>query len=309
VTGPRPLRLVVRRSGTAHDAADGHAAPDDLEIVGVALTGDHGGAQGEGFGIGHERLYQKRIFTCKRCSMSLTPEALYLQLGSLVATMPDLAHGPITPEKNRWLGRATALVELTGDTVSAATLKVNSQHLAGPLREINAQGIMAIVHQALAKAELNAPAASQGAFIAAGSTFDAFAAVGKALDEAKTDVLMVDPYADGKVLTDYAVLAPDTVSVRLLTGKETHKSTLKPAAERWAQQLGSARPLEVRLIASKPLHDRLILVDGKTAWTLGQSFNKLAERAHTSLVRLPQEAGAEKIAAYEAMWASATKLA
>jgi hypothetical protein len=41
-----------------------------------------------------------------------SPEALYLQLGNLVAEMPDLANGPITPEMNRWLGRAAALVEL-----------------------------------------------------------------------------------------------------------------------------------------------------------------------------------------------------
>ena len=245
--------------------------------------------------------------------MSLTPEALYLQLGSLVAEMPDLANGPITPEMNRWLGRATTLAEMVlsaaGDMADVAILRVAANGLGGAARDFNAQTITAIIHRALARAELNAPATSQGVFIAAGSTFDAFAAVGKALGEAKTDVLMVDPYADEKVLTDYAVLAPDTVSLRLLTGKETYKSTLKPAAERWLQQFGLARPLEVRLVPAKTLHDRLILVDGKTAWTLGQSFNKLAERAHTSLVRLPPEAGAEKIAAYEAMWVAAEKLA
>jgi hypothetical protein len=227
----------------------------------------------------------------------------------LVAEMPDLARGPITPETNRWLGRAAALVELTGDTANFVSLKVASQNLATVLRETNAQTIAVIVQQALAKAEVNAPATSQGTFIAAGSTFDAYAAVGKTLAQAKTDVLMVDPYADEKVLTDYAALAPDTIAVRLLTDKASHKNTLKPAAERWLQQFGPARPLEVRLAAARTLHDRLILVDGKTAWTLGQSFNKLAERAHTSLVRLPPEAGAEKIAAYEAMWATAVRFA
>ena len=79
-------------------------------------------------------------------------------------------------------------------------LRVVSQNLLGVLREANAHTIAVIVHEALAKAELNAPATAQGSFIAAGSTFDAFAAVGKVLAEAKTDVLMVDPYADEKVL-------------------------------------------------------------------------------------------------------------
>jgi hypothetical protein len=102
--------------------------------------------------------------------------------------------------------------------------------------------------------------------------------VGKALSEAKADVLMVDPYADATALTDYAVLAPDMVPVRLLA-RADRKSLLKPAADRWVQQFKD-RPLAVRLAPAKTLHDRLILVDGKTAWVSGQSFNKLAERAH-----------------------------
>jgi hypothetical protein len=216
---------------------------------------------------------------------------LYCQLGSLVAEMPDLAHGPITAEMNRWMGRAIALVQETGDPV--ITLQNACQHLSSAIRGINARTIASIVHAALAKAELNAPAAAQGAFIAAGHTFDAFTAVGKVLATAKSDLLMVDPYADEKLLTDYAILAPEKVTIRVLADQEDHKKSLKPAAERWVQQIGSARPLSVRLVPAKALHDRLIVVDGNTAWTLGQSFNKLAERAHTSLVRMDPESGAQ----------------
>ena len=61
--------------------------------------------------------------------MSLTPEQLYLQLGSLVAEMPDLASGPITPEMNQWLGRAAALVEATGDTFGKVALTNAAQFL------------------------------------------------------------------------------------------------------------------------------------------------------------------------------------
>ena len=235
----------------------------------------------------------------------LTPEAIYLRLGALVAEMPDLAQGPITPEVNRWLGQVTPLVELNCDTATAINLKVAAQGLQGVLREHNAQTIAVIVHEALARAELSAPAASQGAFITAGNTFDAISVIGTALSEAKADVLMVDPWADHKALTDYAILAHEGVLVRLLaqTGRG---NLLKPVVEGWAKQFGDTRPLAVRLVPAKLLHDRLIAVDGKTVWTLGQYFNKLAERAHTTLVRVPQEIGAEKIAAYDAMWASAT---
>jgi hypothetical protein len=150
--------------------------------------------------------------------------------------------------------------------------------------------------------------AVQGAFIAAGQSFDAFAAVGKVLSTAKSDVLMIDPYADATVLWDYAVAAPEQVSVRVLADAAHPQPSLKPAAERWMKQFGPTRPLSVRLAAARTLHDRAILVDRTTAWTLGQSFKDLVARAHTTLSRLDREQGALKIAAYEDMWAAATPL-
>jgi hypothetical protein len=241
--------------------------------------------------------------------MSLSPEELYLQLGNLVAEMPELGSGPITAEVNMWLGRACALVEEGGDTVATSQLKVACQFLTGPTRDLNAQQIATLVHTALAKAELNAPARVQGKFIAAGHTLDAYAAVGRVLGGAKTDVLMIDPYADMKIVTHYAVAAPNTVQVRILADTEYHKSTLKPAAEEWAQQFGQSRaPLEVRLAPARTLHDREIIVDGVDVFVLGQSFNALAQRAHTSIVRADAETAALKVAAYRDIWQNATTL-
>jgi hypothetical protein len=84
----------------------------------------------------------------------------------------------------------------------------------------------------------------------------------------------------------------------VLADTAEHKKTLGPAAQRWAQQFAKTRPpLEIRLAPAKTLHDRLIIVDEADAWTVGQSFNKLAERAPTSLVRADPETGALKISA------------
>jgi hypothetical protein len=46
----------MRRAGTEEDAADGQAAPDHREVVGIALAGDDGRAHGEGFGAGHAAI-------------------------------------------------------------------------------------------------------------------------------------------------------------------------------------------------------------------------------------------------------------
>jgi hypothetical protein len=236
----------------------------------------------------------------------LTPEAIYLRLGALIADTPDFNADP-APETFRWVAQVFALIE-AGELVdmpSIAVFKVASHNLQSPMRDTNVGAVLAIAHQALAKAELHAPAELQGAFIAAGHSFDAFAAVGKALGTATADVFIVDPYANAKVLTDYAVLAPDNVSVRVLA-EATHGKSLKPAAEHWAQQM--KQPLEARIAAPRSLHDRLILIDGKAAFVVGQSFKDLAKRSHTSLVRMPPDAGKLKIEAYELMWSSATAL-
>ena len=239
---------------------------------------------------------------------SLTPETIYLQLGQHLAEVPELTR-TLTPEANKWFGRLVALVECT-DTLSTdiIALKTAVQFLETN-RLHSLQTIFAVAYAALARAELDAPAAAQGAFIIAGNSFDAFASVGKVLGMASADLFIVDPYADAKLLTDYAVQAPENgLVMRVMADQGGHKATLKPAAENWTKQFGPNRPLEIRLSVAGSLHDRLIVVDAKIAYDVGQSFNKLAERAHTSISRVEPEIAVEKIAAYEKLWHAAKPL-
>src|SRR5262249_58423596 len=109
-------------------------------------------------------------------------------------------------------------------------------------------------------------------------------------------------------LTDCALLAPDHVVVRLLADEANHKASLETATQRWMKQFGSTRPLFVRLAAAGTLPDTLILVDGATAWALGQPFGKLAKLDHTTLARVPPDTTAPLVAAYAARWDSAAPL-
>ena len=131
------------------------------------------------------------------------PQSLYNQLGHLIASMPDLTRGSPSPSDRQWLGKAYALVSEVGHSADAISLAKHTNYLAGDaLRETSVQQITSILYRALAVAELRAPSPSQGAFIPAGSTFDAMAAVGKVLQTATSDALIVDPYMDEKALTD-----------------------------------------------------------------------------------------------------------
>lgn len=249
--------------------------------------------------------------------MPIDPEALYRQLGQLVAETPDNLAGPgaVSADMYRWLGRAATLIgESTsrsdpGSLMDHINFKSSSDGLVGILREQNAHQIVAILHRALARAELNAPAAAQGAFIPVGAVFDVFQAIGKVLRGATNNVLIVDAYMDAKVLTDFAPLAPERVAIRLLTDSHyTKPVTLQSPAARWVQQYGASRPLEARLTAPRLLHDRLIVIDGVHVWSLTQSLKDFADRSPASVLRVEAELATLKIDAYGQLWAGAQPL-
>lgn len=238
--------------------------------------------------------------------------AVYTTIGNLISSMPDLlGSGGYDAERLLWLGRAYAQIEAVfGQTVDAISFKQQMDtavaHHDKFLRETAVGMMQSILYRALAYSESLAPAAAQGAYIPAGSVFDAMAAISKILSAAQQEALIIDPYMDEKALTDFAGLAQAGVTIKLLADSAAVKSTLQPAGNRWLAQHGASRPLQVRLSAPKALHDRLIIVDMKDSWLLGQSLNAFAQRAPASIVRADPEISALKVQGYGAIWTAAT---
>lgn len=234
-------------------------------------------------------------------------ETLYFHLRQLVETAPVLASPQmVTPDARRWLGRASALVEQVLGRVDAISFNVACDGIGGPTHFVNVNTVMSMVHRALAKAELSAPAAAQGQFLAAGDAFSAMAAITKVFTRAREWLLVVDKYAEVTLLTDFAVTAPQSATFRILAAEgEARRAELAPAIRRWTQQFGSTRSLDLRLAPGQQLHDRMIIIDGLECWAVGQSFNALATRSPTYVTKLDSELAEQKIAAYTAAWASA----
>src|SRR5262245_61759458 len=141
----------------------------------------------------------------------MDPESLYVQLGRLAETIPDLTARPMIVSTREWLGRACALVDAVGATLDSAELRLAIKKLSGQTTYYGsvhdaAEEIVTILYRALAIAELNAPDSAKGAFIPARNAFDALAAVAKTLSGATEDVLIVDPYMDEKILTDFRAI-------------------------------------------------------------------------------------------------------
>lgn len=239
-----------------------------------------------------------------------TPEALYNQLGRLRNEMPAWTELG-KPSTSKWIGRVLAVVGAigSGSLMELVSLRTQFDHLAryGP-NESSALIVAQAIDTAIAQVELTLPAEAQGAFIPAGGVFDGYAAVSKAFAQATKQVLLVDPYADDKLISDFVPLAPDGVRVLVLGDDASSKPSLRPAAERWVAQWQDKRPLQVRLAAARSLHDRLIITDEDSVWVVGQSFKDLAKRAHSSLVRMDEASAALKIDAYAEIWKTALPL-
>jgi len=231
-----------------------------------------------------------------------------LELGRLIADIPELASGPITADVQRCLARANALVKSSGSLTDAVQLKVASENLDGPLRVRNAETITNILHRMFVKAEANVPREVRGSVLLIGGNLDAYRAIGRLLVTASSDVLLVEPDAGGKFIADYAILTTERITVRLLADEAQYRPSLIRGIQQWQQRFGDTRNLMVRVASANLLHERLILLDGGRAWVLGAPFSRLVKRTHTTLVRMRPEEEARKIAMYAEIWEEAKPL-
>ena len=209
------------------------------------------------------------------------------------------------PETLKWLGQLHAVVSAMKRIGDEIPLKFAVDRLVKSQGMNGAEEIRTVLYRALAAAELAAPASEQGAFIVAGNDLDAYAAISKVLASSKGTLLVVDPYMDGKALSDFMPSAAEGVMLRVLADEASIKPTLAPAMEKWRAQFGETRPLEVRLAPARSLHDRLIVVDEGEVWSLTQSLKDFAQRAHGAVLKADSETAVLKIAAYVDLWNAA----
>ena len=238
--------------------------------------------------------------------------SLYVQLGRLAESMPDLRAGSYPPDTLRWLGKAYALVRACGDSDDTTAFKSAMDAVAtegNAVRHERAVGtVETILHRALALAEMEAPADVQGTFILTGNEFDALAAVGKVFARATKSLLIIDPYADEVLVRDFVPTAAEHVQIQVLSDEGSVRPSLRPAIERWTAQFPDKWTLEARLAPRRSLHDRLIIVDDEMVWIATQSFNAIARRSPASIVRVESEPASLKLTAYSEMWNAANPL-
>jgi hypothetical protein len=241
-------------------------------------------------------------------SMGVDVQVLYNQIGQHLAQFPDTTKG-FPPELRVWIQRAAALIKAVGDGTDTKNAREISDRASTRSMFVDGSAIHGILQRTFYELELQLPVGQQGAFIPAGNAHDAFAAVGRLLKQAQTDVLIIDPYMDSQALTTYAVTALDQVAIRLLADSKNVHADLKPAVTTWKTQYTQSRSLESRLTAPRKLHDRFIIVDNATVWMLTQSLNAFAKRSPATIIQVAdQQIAGDKIAHYTSVWNTATPI-
>jgi hypothetical protein len=145
------------------------------------------------------------------------------------------------------------------------------------------------------------PAHSNQAF-GPGAVYDFYKALRDLLASATSSVFVVDPYLDEQIFDTYLAGISQSVTVRLLA--RNHSTTLRPAVAKFIAQ----KPMSIEVRTSNALHDRVVFIDGRTCWVLGQSISVAAKSKPTYLAPLSSDATALKQADYETIWAQAVSI-
>jgi hypothetical protein len=200
-----------------------------------------------------------------------------------------------------WLGKAHALIA-HWNPLEAISFASSADLLAlGTVRSMHVAAVMGTIHRAIASVRLQVPAHSSQAF-GPGAVYDFYKALRDLLASATSSVFVVDPYLDEQIFDIYLASVSQGVTVRLLARE--HSTTLRPAVAKFVAQ----KTMSIEVRTSNALHDRVVFIDGRTCWVLGQSIKDAARLKPTYLAPLSSDAATLKRADYETIWTGAVAI-
>jgi hypothetical protein len=224
---------------------------------------------------------------------------LLSRLKSLLTRVPDFdLFSPKSTEHQTWLSEAHALVS-AWDKLESVPIKSGMDWLSfESLRDLNVTQIMGAVHRTIAAIEATLPDDGTQAF-GPGAVYDFFKSLSRLLGFAEKSIFIIDPYIDNSIFDSYLTPIQNDVSVRLLIQQYTQ--SVKPALSKFRAQYKTT--IDVR--ASNSIHDRVIVIDGRECWVLGQSIKDAAKAKPNYLAPLSPDVAMMKVADYERIWAQA----
>jgi hypothetical protein len=240
-----------------------------------------------------------RYNTLDRHNSFVDHTSLLAELRALADHIPDFeSFTPTSRAHHEWLGKVHALVE-QWNRFEAASVRTQITYITTSVgRDMGVSGVVGILHRAIADLEFRLPVGANKAF-GPGAVYDFLKALRDLLASGKESILIVDPYLDEQVFDAYLAAVAPQAMVRLLCGKST--PGLKPAISKFALQT----KIKVEARTSEAIHDRVLFIDGRSCWVLGQSIKDAAKTKPTYLAPLDAPTADLKRAEYEKIWNSA----
>ena len=228
--------------------------------------------------------------------------ALLAELRALADDLPDFnGYSPTSRRHLQWLGKAHALIAQWNELEAITFAGAADMLYFRITRDLHVARIMGTVHRAIASLELQVPAQPSQVF-GPGAVYDFLKTLRDLLASATKAVLIVDPYLNEQIFDAYLASVSENVVVRLLARE--YSAALKPAVAKFVAQ----RHMSVQVRTSKELHDRVVFLDDRSCWVLGQSIKNAAKSKPTYLAPLALDATLLKKSDYETIWARAVPL-
>lgn len=136
-------------------------------------------------------------------------------------------------------------------------------------------------------------------FVPQGGVYTAFRTLQKIFQQAKSNIVVIDPYIDEQVL-DHVAVTDAKIKVQILT--EHAKGLFKTAFAKLCQQRGN---LEARV--AREFHDRFVILDGTVCYQLGSSINHLGSKG-TMIDRKSDAAMGQVLSEFAKTWQKATAI-
>ena len=228
-------------------------------------------------------------------------KALLSQLKTLWETKSILEkNGPNSKLGAEWLAEVCAHLQIANPRRASefrhymqyVGLRLSS-NLLGPIW-LNMQGIL---RTAIIELETTVSAKKEKIY-GPGDAMDVYHDLSDIVSVAKDQLFVADPYVDQELFDIYLAKVDRATTIRLLT--KPPSSAMKKLATKFLAR----KDVKFEARCSTEIHDRVLFIDGRDCWVIGQSVKDAAMKKPTYL--LPVSAVSDMLKYYEDAWANAT---
>lgn len=250
-------------------------------------------------------LIQKKMIYKLEGNDPIEKQIILFKLRELLENAPsfgDKAVFEVATPQRQWLAQAGALLsrlDLSKKVEFKAAFNTLALYWKPAINQIMGQVADAIEEIKL-ELELDGRTDLGNAY-APGDIYKFFADLKALINNAKTEVVIIDPYFNGEAFDAYLSTASNGVRIRILADKYS-KDIYKYIAKHKEQYKTT-----IELRSSEELHDRLIVIDNSSTWIMGGSIKDAGKKA-TYLIPLSSQIADAKKTIYEQIWNRAEQL-